>query len=555
MEDINHLYLDHVQSLNLAAISRPYGVDSDYQFTGLFDSSDPDNATMVVASDGNFVTEVKGNTNPNLPIYEYKSKIYQPSSYTMPAHNVQMFAHWDPPVKKVTFDLGDGSENKVVEASKGDTLSDVLGAHSEIAETRADYQFVNWYYLDEAGNKVLFPESAIILEDVTLHAQWRKVGGEGTYYATAYDAQTSQPILDANGNNITYTGTAQIGSAVTASVSTLTDNPGLNGYVVVGDSEQQVDKLTDQYEFKFYFTKAAESWNYEVHCLANYGSDDNPIYCDLGTKTDSTTQDQILIDPGIFENYYLQGVLKGDAVSAETYAILDKPVDTSQPVQVYFVYKLDTDAIFSLEGNSKLYDGTSCKATYSTIPADISLEGATVRNIVEYKDPKSGSWTTDAPVNAGSYKVRARTEVVRDADLNNPIVLWNSENYPELQQYINIFQRVIVLESASQVFLKTESSESQEYRDTYVAYAVDSDKFVKNQGVEITNTTVLEDIGIKQNNFTYTYLSGTDESNYFINTNYGTIEVTGKLTDDNKATNTAWPDVSTEVKQTISGKD
>ena len=178
-----------------------------------------------------------------------------------------------------------------------------------------------------------------------------------------------------------------------------------------------------------------------------------------------------------------------------------------------------------------------------------------VEDIVEYQAPNSTEWTTDAPVNAGSYKVRARTEVVQDGDSDNPIILWNSEDYPELQQYINIFQRVIVLESASQVFLKDDTDESKEYRDTFVRYADGSEEFVKGQGVEITNTTVLKDIGSKQNIFSYMYLSDTDESNYFISTNYGTIEVTGKLTNENETTNSNWPTLLNEEKQTIIGKE
>lgn len=556
--NIYHLYKDNVDRLDLNNINMPYGVDSDYTFAGLFDSSDKDNATMVVAPDGNFVKEVKGNPDNDPTIFKYKSKYYQRSSYVMPAHNVQLFAHWDPPVRQVTFVLDENSTNTVVanDVHKGDTLSEVLAAHTEISKTRDDYQFVNWYYLDEAGNEVLFPESAIILDDVTLYAKWQKVAGEGTYYLSAYDAQTSQPILDTDGKNVTYTGEAQIGSAVKVNVSMLADNnSALNGYVVVGDSEKSVDSLTDQYEFRFYFTKAAESWNYEVHCLANYGTDEDPIYYDLGTKTNSTTQDQILIDPGIFDNYYLQGIRNEGTVSAQTYAILNKPADTSETAQVYFIYKLDTDVIFSLEGNSKLYDGTACEATYNTISDKISLTGAMVEDIVEYQAPNSTEWTTDAPVNAGSYKVRARTEVVQDGDSDNPIILWNSEDYPELQQYINIFQRVIVLESASQVFLKDDTDESKEYRDTFVRYADGSEEFVKGQGVEITNTTVLKDIGSKQNIFSYMYLSDTDESNYFISTNYGTIEVTGKLTNENETTNSNWPTLLNEEKQTIIGKE
>ena len=374
--NIYHLYKDNVDRLDLNNINMPYGVDSDYTFAGLFDSSDKDNATMVVAPDGNFVKEVKGNPDNDPTIFKYKSKYYQRSSYVMPAHNVQLFAHWDPPVRQVTFVLDENSTNTVVanDVHKGDTLSEVLAAHTEISKTRDDYQFVNWYYLDEAENEVLFPESAIILDDVTLYAKWQKVAGEGTYYLSAYDAQTSQPILDTDGKNVTYTGEAQIGSAVKVNVSMLADNnSALNGYVVVGDSEKSVDSLTDQYEFRFYFTKAAESWNYEVHCLANYGTDEDPIYYDLGTKTNSTTQDQILIDPGIFDNYYLQGIRNEGTVSAQTYAILNKPADTSETAQVYFIYKLDTDVIFSLEGNSKLYDGTACEATYNTISDKIRI--------------------------------------------------------------------------------------------------------------------------------------------------------------------------------------
>lgn len=433
------------------------------------------------------------------------------------------------------------------------------------------YEFGAWSTAKDSMQEYI--ASSAVIDDFVLYPHWKQTAGTAKIQINVVGADGSSLLsdldkdgwtedkntntwkkdnweFDTNQNILYWKGTMHTSGVIEA--------PAIKGYTPYVSSQTINDITPVSDPITFTYTSSGNVWTYKVNYVADFGSN---MRWTIKSETHSSENASEMVTADLnLEGYYLEGILSEDGkntVDPSAYKILSRNVggddDQKDSVPtVTFVYEVMKDEVFRLTGGSKLYDGKSCEAKVTYIGEGSGMfAGFSRKTVIEYSEDGK-IWTTDAPVYAGSYQVRAKV-IFKDKD-GKEYTVW-TDTSDSSDQKVNIIPRSVFLESASYVFAQQDNKDT--YRNTTVR--VRGDGFLRGDGVIINNSTAVskDTSALAPNNyFTYrfavTNVKTQDyyERNYNIQRIFGTLRVQTKA---DPAVNAEWGTPNTAEDFTLSG--
>lgn len=382
---ISYLYKDEIKWLPLEVTppSNDPEIDDDYVFLGWYDSAD-EKAHQIIDGQGKFTDD---------------GKQYLGDNGTMPAHNIQLFAHWAAPERTVIVNLDPKNtvdsvsslqgvkvtyHNKTYTAGpngsftitirKGDTLAGLTVNENTVIDSR---KFKEWRIL-LGGQSVRLDDTLGIYDDNTeVDALWDQ-DDTVTYQMIAIDP--TKP----DGKNKIASWTSNFiprGTEVALDTAELQKQIP-SGYVLQdgGDKAGEKKKIDqDGMVFRFYYKEPVGGWSYQVRQVIVYKdmSDQNKtieICHKILTRT--TTDQQIVVnasdlfqrDSDAYDLNYMYAVSDEGDQTSKTQVTLTKPEKDGVLQTVTFKYTPDQellDKMVSFTDQTIEYDGNSHKAAYT----------------------------------------------------------------------------------------------------------------------------------------------------------------------------------------------
>lgn len=608
----DELYQQLTTSLDVSGFKEnpPSNLGSGYIFTGLYDSKSPD-AKLVFNADGNFVGDettygVDTNNDGKADAFQMPANNVQLFAH-WEAPKVKVFFNLSGSSEKLK-DL-EACENAVKQAGNSITLvaSDSEKSLYNVYQVTDELYYVemsqdtatldtavkamasltkNLTTSDSDGNTYEFGAwstakdsmqeyiaSSAVIDDFVLYPHWKQTAGTAKIQINVVGADGSSLLsdldkdgwtedqntntwkkdnweFDTNQNILYWKGTMHTSGVIEA--------PAIKGYTPYVSSQTINDITPVSDPITFTYTSSGNVWTYKVNYVADFGSN---MRWTIKSETHSSENASEMVTADLnLEGYYLKGILSKDGkntVDPSAYKILSRNVggddDQKDSVPtVTFVYGVMKDEVFRLTGSSKLYDGKSCEARVTYIGEGSGMfAGLSRKTVIEYSEDGK-SWTTDAPVYAGSYQVRARV-IFKDKD-GKEYTVWTDAS-DSSDQKVNIIPRSVFLESASYVFAQQDNQDT--YRNTTVR--VRGDGFLKGDGVKIHNPTSVPKgtSALDPNNyFTYTFVTTYTKTQAYYERNYNIQRIFGTLrvqTKADPAVNAEWGTPNTAEDFTLSG--
>ena len=384
---ISYLYKDVIKWLpsEVTPPSNDPEVDDDYVFSGWYDSAD-DEAHQIMDGQGKLTEE---------------GKQYLGDNGNMPAHNIQLFAHWAAPKRTVIVNLdpkktvdsvsslqgvtvtynnnrytADSNGRFTITIQKGDTLA---GLTVDANSVKGDREFKEWRIL-LGGQSVRLDDTLGIYDNNTeVDALWDQ-DDTVTYQMIAIDP--TRP----DGNVIA----SWTSDPIPRGTEVMLDTAGLqkkipSGYVLQDGGDKAGDKKKidqDGMVFKFYYKRPVGGWSYQVRQVIVYKdmSDQNKtieICHKILTRT--TTDQQIVVnasdifqqDSDAYDLNYMYAVSDEGDQTSKTQVTLTKPEKDGDLQTVTFKYTPDQellDKMVSFTDQTIEYDGNSHEPAYTFNP-------------------------------------------------------------------------------------------------------------------------------------------------------------------------------------------
>lgn len=433
------------------------------------------------------------------------------------------------------------------------------------------YEFGAWSTAKDSMQEYI--ASSAVIDDFVLYPHWKQTAGTAKIQINVVGADGSSLLsdldkdgwtedkntntwkkdnweFDTNQNVLYWKGTMHTSGVIEA--------PAIKGYTPYVSSQTINDITPVSDPITFTYTSSENVWTYKVNYVADFGSN---MRWTIKSETHSSENASEMVTADLnLEGYYLKGILSEDGkntVDPSAYKILSRNVggddDQKDSVPtVTFVYGVMKDEVFRLTGSSKLYDGKSCEARVTYIGEGSGMfAGLSRKTVIEYSEDGK-SWTTDAPVYAGSYQVRASV-IFKDKD-GKEYTVWTDAS-DSSDQKVNIIPRSVFLESASYVFAQQDNKDT--YRNTTVR--VRGDGFLRGDGVIINNSTAVSkgtsDLA-PNNYFTYRFYVTNVKTQDYYERNYNIQRIFGTLRVQSEAdstVNTEWGTPKTAQSYMLSG--
>lgn len=606
--DFPKLYQQAVQKIDVSSFKNnpPSSVGSDYVFTGLYDSAATDGtATRIFDENGNIDSDyLKAHSSddgyvvqahdmqlfahweaPKVKVFfnlsgsseELKDLEACENAVKQAGNSVTLVASDSEKSLYNVYHVTD--ELYYVEMSQDTaTLDTAVKAMASLTKnlTTSDadgntYEFGAWSTAKDSMQEYI--ASSAVIDDFVLYPHWKQTAGTAKIQINVVGADGSSLLsdldkdgwtedkntntwkkdnweFDTNQNILYWKGTMHTSGVIEA--------PAIKGYTPYVSSQTINDITPVSDPITFTYTSSGNVWTYKVNYVADFGSN---MRWTIKSETHSSENASEMVTADLnFEGYYLKGILSEDGkntVDPSAYKILSRNVggDDDQKDSgptVTFVYEVMKDEVFRLTGGSKLYDGKSCEARVTYIGEGSGMfAGLSRKTVIEYSEDGK-SWTTDAPVYAGSYLVRASV-IFQDKD-GKEYTVWTDAS-DSSDQKVNIIPRSVFLESASYVFAQQDNQVT--YRNTTVR--VRGDGFLKGDGVKIHNPTSVSKgtSALDPNNyFTYTFVTTDTKTQAYYERNYNIQRVFGTLRVQSEAdstVNTEWGTPKTAENFTLSG--
>lgn len=606
--DFPKLYQQAVQKIDVSSFKNnpPSSVGSDYVFTGLYDSAATDGtATRIFdengdidsdylkahSSNGGFVVQahdmqlfahweapkVKVFFNLSGSSEELKDLAACEDAVKTAENSVKLVASDSEKSLYNVYQVTD--ELYYVEMSQDTaTFDTAVKAMASLTKnlTTSDsdgntYEFGAWSTAKDSMQEYI--ASSAVIDDFVLYPHWKQTAGTAKIQINVVGADGSSLLsdldkdgwtedkntniwkndnweFDTNQNILYWKGTMHTSGVIEA--------PVIKGYTPYVSSQTINDITPVSDPITFTYTRSENVWTYKVNYVADFGSN---MRWTIKSETHSSENASEMVTADLnLEGYYLKGILSEDGkntVDPSAYKILSRNVggddDQKDSVPtVTFVYGVMKDEVFRLTGSSKLYDGKSCEARVTYIGEGSGMfAGLSRKTVIEYSEDGK-SWTTDAPVYAGSYQVRASV-IFKDKD-GKEYTVWTDAS-DSSDQKVNIIPRSVFLESASYVFAQQDNKDT--YRNTTVR--VRGDGFLRGDGVIINNSTAVSKgtSALAPNNyFTYRFAVTNVKTQDYYERNYNIQRIFGTLRVQREAdstVNTEWGAPKTEQSYTLSG--
>ena len=600
--EFSELYEQPVANIDVSTFKNnpPSNLGSGYTFTGLYNSMG-DDAKQVFDANGNFV----GDASTFGVDRDDDGKI---DAFQMPAFNVQLFAHWAAPKVKVFFNLSTNASDlkdlATCEAALAGIDAQVVDAEKRLYKVSDDLYYVempqdiatlgtavaatqslteNLIMTDTGGNIYKFdgwslaqdslleyvPSSAVI-DDVVLYPYWEQTAGTVKIQINVVGTEGISLLADVdktdwinNGNGIWTKGKWELDGNQnilywegTMGTSDTIEAPTINGYTPY-TSSQPINDISPVHDpITFIYTSSQNVWTYQVNYVMNFGGTSLSVKSDTYTSENASEAVYADLDLNGLTGCYLQGILKSDgSIDSSVSTILTRSTDSGDSTipavqSVTFVYEIKPEEVFSLTGNSKVFDGTPCTASVTNSnEGNTLLTGNTITTVIQYSEDGK-NWTTDVPIYVGQYRVEASVSV-------NGKEVWKDTSDTS-DHYVNIIRRSVFLESASYVF---EQKDGQDYyRDTTVK--AKGDGFLTGDGVQITNNTEVlkgSDSSTPNNYFSYTFLTSSSKTedyykrNYNVQRVFGTLKVKdeSEIDADDQKVNNEWGEPGTKTEYNL----
>lgn len=384
---ISYLYKDEIKWLpsEVTPPSNDPEVDDDYVFLGWYDSAD-DEAHQIMDGQGKLTEE---------------GKQYLGDNGNMPAHNIQLFAHWAAPERTVIVNLdpkktGDGvsllKDVKVtyhnetytagsdgrftITIRKGDTLAGLTVNADTVTDGRS---FKEWRIL-LGGQSVRLDDTLGIYDNNTeVDALWDQ-DDTVTYQMIAIDP--TRP----DGNVIA----SWTSNPIPRGTEVMLDTAGLqemipSGYVLQdgGDKAGEKKKIDqDGMVFRFYYKEPVGGWSYQIKQVIVYkdmSKQNKTIEICHKILTRTTTDQQIVVnasdifqrDSDAYDLNYMYAVSDEGDQTSKTQVTLTKPEKDGDLQKVTFKYTPDQellDKMVSFTDQTIEYDGNSHEPVYTFNP-------------------------------------------------------------------------------------------------------------------------------------------------------------------------------------------
>ena len=285
-------------------------------------------------------------------------------SKPMPAENLTLYAKWVPNKYELIFDTKGGSEIDSIQFEFGEQTS-----RPDDPE-KTGYDFINWY-IDDETFAYEFDFGTMPNHDVTVYARWTKK----IYYISLHVAVTNKIRIIS---------------------------------VEYDSNISEIDTYIPGYEFKGFYTSAAydEQFNMnqkvteDIDIYAKYVPINYHITLFNNYDTEMESQvieghygDNVSLPVLVRENYIFGGWYYDDGVFENQCNLKNMPAEN---VNIYAKWTMKQTLIFDLKPQSYTY--TAGGLTYSN---ETGYSNVIIYYLVD------DEWTTSAPIEVGSYDVRA----------------------------------------------------------------------------------------------------------------------------------------------------
>ena len=418
---ISYLYKDAIEWLPsvVAPPSNDPEIDDDYVFLGWYDSAS-DKAHQIMDGHGGMTDD---------------GKQYLGDNGTMPAHNIQLFAHWAAPERTVTVNLdpkktgsgasplqgvkvtynnntytADQNGKCTITIRKGDTLAGLKVDANTVKDHRV---FKEWRILLGQQSVRLDDTLGIYDKSTEVDALWDR-DDTVTYQMIAIDP--TRP----DGQNEIASWTSSLiprGTEVTLDTAEL-QKMIPSGYVLQdgGDKAGEKKKIdSDGMVFRFYYKQPVGGWSYQIRQVIVYkdiSHQNKTIEICHKILTRTTTDQQIVVnasdifrqDSDAYDLDYMYAVSDEDGQTSKTQVTLTKPEKDGDIKTVTFKYTPDQellDKMVSFTDQTLEYDGNIHEPVYTFKPnlyvkdaedaADGSKEAALSKSVTySYTDNQTG---------------------------------------------------------------------------------------------------------------------------------------------------------------------
>lgn len=560
---ISYLYKDEITWLP-SVVTPPENsadIDDDYVFLGWYDSADEENAHKIMDGSGELTEE---------------GKKYLGNNGTMPANNIQLFAHWAPPERTVIVDLdpkgtetpsalagvkvhyngqeytADENGKCTITIKKGDTLSGLTIDADSLNNLKETRTFKEWRLKLESGSFPLNDTLQIYDDQTTVYALWAE-DDTVTYSMVAIDPTAEE------GKNVIATWTSEEiprGTTVTLDISGL-QNQIPEGYVLQegGDTPGESKAITDDgMQFRFYYIPQTGGWTYTINQVILYQDVDDSskqieVYHTVLTRT--TTDQQVVVNAeDLFKeqnpsqsdsstrdlNYMYAQDGSGNTVSSHQVTL-----SKDGNMEATFYYTPDAELLAGMvafTSQTLTYDGQAHQTAYSVSTddlytddarQDVSAAAVSYETTYSYYDSSTGkrvSVDRDKMSDAHTYTATVEVRMTRDG---TTITLARQS-----KACLTINPKTITFTSRDYSYTFPEGGtyqipDGKQEGDT--GYTQDGD-FVGNDGdsvkVTFSNQGKALQIGTIYNVFTVT--DPENSGNYRLVLNYGTLTTTWPLT-------------------------
>ena len=560
---ISYLYKDEITWLP-SVVTPPENsadIDDDYVFLGWYDSADEENAHQIMDGSGKPTEE---------------GKKYLGNNRTMPANNIQLFAHWAPPERTVIVDLdpkgtetpsafagvkvfyngqeytADEDGKCMITIKKGDTLSGLTIDTDSLKNLKETRTFKEWRLKLESGSIPLDDTLQIYDDQTTVYALWAE-DDTVTYSMVAID-----PTAEEEKNVIATWTSEEIprGSTVTLDISGLQSQIP-EGYVLQegGDTPGETKTITDDgMQFRFYYIPQTGGWTYTIKQVILYQDVDDTskqieVYHTVLTRT--TTDQQVVVNAeDLFKeqnpsqsdsatrdlNYMYAQDGSGNTVSSHQVTL-----SKDGNMEATFYYTPDAELLAGMvafTSQTLTYDGQAHQTAYSVSTddlytddarQDVSAAAVSYETAYSYYDSSTGkrvSVDRDKMSDAHTYTATVEVRMTRDG---TTITLARQS-----KACLTINPKTITFTSRDYSYTFPEGGtyqipDGKQEGDT--GYTQDGD-FVGNDGdsvkVTFSNQGKALQIGTIYNVFTVT--DPENSGNYRLVLNYGTLTTTWPLT-------------------------
>ncbi|MGO5291346.1 prepilin-type N-terminal cleavage/methylation domain-containing protein [Porcincola sp. LCP21S3_C12] len=554
---ISYLYKDAIEWLPsvVAPPSNDPEIDDDYVFLGWYDSAG-DKAHQIMDGQGKITND---------------GKQYLGDNGSMPAHNIQLFAHWAAPERIVTVNLdpkktgfgasplkgvavtynnntyiADQNGECTITIRKGDTLAGL----TVDANTVKDHRVFKEWRIQLGQQSVRLDNTLGIYDNTEVDALWDR-DDTVTYQMIAIDP--TRP----DGQNEIASWTSSLiprGTEVTLDTAEL-QKMIPSGYVLQdgGDKAGEKKKIdSDGMVFRFYYKQPVGGWSYQIRQVIVYkdiSHQNKTIEICHKILTRTTTDQQIVVnasdifrqDSDAYDLDYMYAVSDEDGQTSKTQVTLTKPEKDGDIKTVTFKYTPDQellDKMVSFTDQTLEYDGNIHEPVYTFKPnlyvkdaedaADGSKEAALSKSVTySYTDNQTGQTVSVEKGDIKTPETYTAAVEVKMTKGNTTITLLNKK-----RACLTIRPRVITIRSNDYDFqynggnyqIPSEQAGDQGYKQT--------GDFVGNDGLSLKvtfkNNGKPEQIGTIDNVIS---VSGLEHPEYYkVVLNYGKLTTTWPLT-------------------------